>query len=242
MTATDHEVWGDLLPAYALGSLDADEAAAVTRHLESCAACRAELAVWRQVTDALALAAPAAAPSPALRRRLLAEAAAMRPAPAPTADRRRPTGATRPLTARRAWPVMAVVALAAVVLGGLLWAAVGNLSLFDRAVALLPAEVAPEASGELRFPRRGEATLEVWDLPPLPPDQQYQLWLVAGDARDSGAVFAVNASGWARVPVAVSRPAADYDAFGITIEPAGGSPGPTGERVLGSQQSAPADG
>jgi anti-sigma-K factor RskA len=241
MTATDHDIWGELLPAYALSSLDAAEAAAVARHLERCAACRAELPAWQQVIDALALAAPPAAPSPALRRRLLAEVAATRPAPAPPAARR-PAAAPRPLPARRAWPVMAVVALAAVVLGGLLWAAVGNMGLFDRAVALLPAEVAPEASGELRFPRRGEASLEVWGLPPLPPDQQYQLWLVAGDARDSGAVFAVNQSGWARVPVAVSRPAADYDAFGITIEPAGGSPGPTGERVLGSRQSAPADG
>lgn len=242
MTADDDHVWGELIPAYALGSLDADEAAAVAHHLERCSACRADLAAYRHVTDALALAAPLAAPSPALRRRLLAQAAATRPAPATHPARRRPAAAPRLPAARRAWPVMAVVALAAVVLGGLLWAVVGNMARFDRAVALLPAEAAPEASGELRFPRRGEASLEVWGLPPLPPGQQYQLWLVAGDARDSGAVFAVNESGWARVPVAAARPAADYDAFGITIEPAGGSPGPTGERVLGSRQSAPADG
>ncbi len=31
----------------------------------------------------------------------------------------------------------------------------------------------------------------------------------------------------------MTRAAADYERFGITIEPAGGSPGPTGERVLG---------
>lgn len=231
MIADDHLEMRARVPDYALGCLDVAEAAELERHLRTCAACRAELAEYEALTDALALAAADAEPSPALRGRLLAAAA---PAPTPTHRRAapRPRGVARPFNPRRAWPVLAVVALAAVVLGGLLWAAAGRL-LGGPVITLAPTEFAPGASGELRLSRAGDAaTLVVEGLPALPPDRQYQLWLVRGEERDTGAIFSVDATGWAEVPVALSRAAADYERFGITIEPAGGSPGPTGEGVL----------
>ncbi len=128
-----------------------------------------------------------------------------------------------------------MVALAAIVLGGLLWAAFGLwLSPAVPPVSLSPTDMAPEADGELVFERGGRAaTLTVRGLPVLPADQQYQLWLVSDGERESGAVFSVNDNGWAETAVEMSRAAAEYERFGITIEPAGGSPGPTGERVLG---------
>ena len=79
----------------------------------------------------------------------------------------------------------------------------------------------------------GEATLSITDLPKLPADKQYQLWLIQDGQRDSGAVFSVDTNGSAQVNIDAKRPLTEYRAFGITIEPAGGSPGPTGERVLG---------
>ena len=74
MTADTHAEIRDLIPAYALGNLDADEVADVTRHLADCASCRSELDAFGAVVDALALAAPEAAPSPEVRRRLLVAA------------------------------------------------------------------------------------------------------------------------------------------------------------------------
>ena len=116
-----------------------------------------------------------------------------------------------------------------------LWAAFGLwLSPEVPPVSLSPTDMAPEADGELVFERGGRAaTLTVRGLPVLPADRQYQLWLVSDGQRESGAVFSVNSNGWAETAVEMSRAAADYERFGITIEPAGGSPGPTGERVLG---------
>ncbi len=230
----------ELVSAYALGCLDAHEAADFARHLGTCATCRADLPAYRGVVDALLLAVPDATPSPAIRQNLLAlagggnesirwlEPRAGRDTGRPQSPRRRRRAA------RRTWAAMAVVALAAVVLGGLLLAFAARWAAPTRTVALLPTDAAPTAAGELRFARDGAATLEVTGLPPLSAGQQYQLWLVDGDERDSGAVFSVDANGRAAVAVEANRPTTAYERFGITIEPAGGSPGPTGERVLGS--------
>jgi len=245
MSADEHGTMRERVPDYALGCLDAADSADLERHLRGCAECRAELAEYEALTDALALAAADAEPSPALRGRLLAAASATTPPPTLAARAAPPprgatrtggatqTGrATRMFNPRQAWPVLAVVALAAVVLGGLLWATAGRL-LGGSVIALSPTEFAPGASGELRLSRAGDAaTLVVQGLPALPPDRQYQLWLVHGDERDTGAIFSVDPTGWAEVPVALTRAAADYERFGITIEPAGGSPEPTGEGVL----------
>jgi anti-sigma-K factor RskA len=253
MSADEHAAIRELLPALALGSLDEAEAGATAAHVATCSDCRDELAEYETVVDALALAAPDAAPSPELRARLLAAAgatAAHSPTPAtqpqPAADApttpatrqprpgRRPAATERPRPARRLWPALAVVGLAAIVLGGLLWAGFGRLVSPVAPVTLLPSDEAPEAEGELVFGRGGRgATLTVRGLPVLPAGQQYQLWLVSDGQRESGAVFSVNDNGWAETAVEMERAAAEYDRFGITIEPAGGSPGPTGERVLG---------
>ena len=247
MSADNHAEIRERLPAYALGCLDQAEAGETARHVADCHECEAEWAEWQAVADALALAAPDAAPSPALRGRLLAAAEATnataqasRPQPSPAAGptaraATRPAHPARHRPARRSWPAMAVLALAAVVLGGLLWAAFGRFISPDvPPVTLVPSDIAPEADGELVFARGGRAaTLTVRGLPVLPADQQYQLWLVSDGQRESGAVFSVNENGWAETAVDMTRAAADYERFGITIEPAGGSPGPTGERVLG---------
>jgi anti-sigma-K factor RskA len=84
--------------------------------------------------------------------------------------------------------------------------------------------------------REGEptGTLIVHGLPWLEPERQYQLWLVNDDGRVSGAVFSVEAEGFTSVEVSAPEPLPSYYRFGITIEPAGGSPGPTGDGVLRS--------
>ena len=241
MSADNHATIRERLPAYALGCLDEAEVDETAHHVDDCPDCAAEWAEYVAVADALALAVPEAVPSAGLRGRLLAAAAGERIAAVPAAKisptkKAAETAAIHTAAIRgRRWPAMAVVALAAVVLGGLLWAAFGLwLSPEVPPVSLSPTDMAPEADGELVFERGGRAaTLTVRGLPVLPADRQYQLWLVSDGQRESGAVFSVNSNGWAETAVEMSRAAADYERFGITIEPAGGSPGPTGERVLG---------
>jgi putative transcriptional regulator len=62
----------ELLPLYALGILESDEAVQVERAIAGDAALAAELAVYQQTTDALGAAIQTVAPSPAVKQRLLA--------------------------------------------------------------------------------------------------------------------------------------------------------------------------
>lgn len=250
--ADKHAEFRDLIPARALGSLDADEAVEVDRHLQACPACRAELADYEAVVDALALASLNAEPSPELRRRLLAEVGRDRPAQAhemavaPVARAARPRAPQTPpsstIWVRPAWAGYALLALLFVSLGALIWLAgrspvepplVEPSPVEPPTVTLNPLDAASEALGELRFdPTGGAATLEVWRMPPLPAEQQYQLWLARDGRRDSGAVFSVNDNGWAELPVEIAHSPGDFTSLGVTIEPAGGSPDPTGDEVL----------
>jgi anti-sigma-K factor RskA len=46
-------------------------------------------------------------------------------------------------------------------------------------------------------------------------------------------VFSVDEEGYANLSIKSEMPLSGYDRFGITIEPFGGSLGPTGDKVLG---------
>jgi anti-sigma-K factor RskA len=103
-----------------------------------------------------------------------------------------------------------------------------------RVVNLAGTEFAPDASGIIVISQDGEhGTLVVDDLPDLGPEQQYQLWLIQDGERTSGGVFSVKQGGYAAKVIYAPHPLVDYGSFGVTIEPTGGSPGPTGEKVLG---------
>lgn len=242
MRNADHDEFLDLIPAYALDSLDAEEAKAVRQHLPGCSACQAELASYEGVVDVLPLAAPIAEPPAALKGRLMDRIQAQ-----PAADVVTPTE-------RPSWWQQAAVGLQQWLAGPrwrpalllvILILAIGNVYFWSEAtqpsptawrrISLEGTEIAPEASGIIYISADGQNGAIIVDkMPLLGEDQQFQLWLIADGERSSGAVFSVPADGYQTVLVESPRPLRDYEAFGITIEPAGGSPGPTGDRVLGS--------
>ena len=78
------------------------------------------------------------------------------------------------------------------------------------------------------------AVLFTWDLPELPQDQIYQIWLIdAGGNRISGGLFGTSPEyEYTSIQVVASSPLNDFVGLGVTIEPWGGSPGPTGPNVL----------
>jgi anti-sigma-K factor RskA len=57
--------------------------------------------------------------------------------------------------------------------------------------------------------------------------------LIKDGKRTSGGIFTVRANGYGSLLIKAGNSLLGYTAFGITIEPAGGSPEPTGAKVLG---------
>jgi anti-sigma-K factor RskA len=229
----------ELLSAYALGCLDQEDEILVSEHLVNCAACRAELKSYQTVVDQLAWAAPAAVPPARLKQRLMERIQPARPL---RAAEPRPSWWEQLMGLwQRVAPAWGVVSLLLI-----LALAVGNLMSRQqvdehktlpggmRVVSLAGTEVVPAATGMLVISGDGEyGTLVVDGLPALDEAQQYQLWLIKDGQRTSGGVFSVNPEGYGTLWISSPGPLSSYPSFGITIEPAGGSPGPTGAKVLG---------
>jgi len=80
-------------------------------------------------------------------------------------------------------------------------------------------------------------SLVVDHLATLDNGQQYQVWLSRDGERISAGLFSVNYEGYASLELKAPLPLILYDTIGITIEPTGGSPSPTGVKVLGGEIS-----
>lgn len=234
MDAEEHV--SDLLPAYALDCLDEDELSRVVKHLAGCIACRAKLEQYRAVVNELPLAMAQREPPDRLKGKIMQatrrEKAALTVKPSLSWRQRLSLPATT-------WAWVSLVLI--LVLGlnnAFLWQRLSRLESQSRAslmtVALQGTQFSPNATGMLVISRDGEhGTLIVDGLPPLDQNRQYQLWLIRNGERVSGGVFSVDSQGYGSLWVSSGEPLIHYSSFGVTIEPAGGSPGPTGEKVLG---------
>jgi anti-sigma factor RsiW len=237
MSADTHVL--ELLPAYALGSLDEAERRLVSEHLAGCPACMAELAAYQTVAAQLALAVPDAQPSPDLKRRLMARLPAPQPAP-PKQPRLSWWRSLPNFVYRPAWTWGVASSLLILVLLGsnlFLWQRVTRLEALRsggmRAVPLTGTGVVPGAAGFVLIGADGENGAFVVDaLPTLEPNHQYQLWLLKNGQRTSGAVFSVDEFGYGGGRIRAPQNLFEYSGCDISIEPKGGSTAPTGEQVL----------
>lgn len=239
-----------LLAAYALGERDPAAQAAIAGHLAGCAACRRTLAADRNVAAALPLTVAEATPAPALRRRVVDAVGA-----AASGRLRRPAASAR---RSRLWAWALRGGLALVFAGLLAWNLALQQSLAHERAARreqslvfatllqstrlerIPLQAdSPGPTGTLLLdPQARSAALSVADMPPLPAGKVYQLWLVRDGQRVSGGTFTVDAAGAATHFIAAPEPLAVYQAVGVTVEPRGGSPGPTSPRVIGGPISS----
>ena len=79
----------------------------------------------------------------------------------------------------------------------------------------------------------GEAALLVAGLDPAPAGKTYELWAVRGtQAPEPAGLFSMGAGGWTAVRMPGLAAVAEITAFAVSLEPAGGSPQPTGPIVL----------
>jgi anti-sigma-K factor RskA len=221
--------------AYSLDAMPADERARFENHLAACPSCAEEVRELRATAARLGAAATAD-PPPHLRNRVLAEVTRTRqlpPLPSPAGAHRRPNTAVRLLSA-----AAAVLAVLAGVLGVTAYRAdqrADRIAAESRQVTrVLGAGDAVTVSGSVEgggrgavvaSRRLGEVAFIADDLPAAGRDRTYQLWLIPaqGPARSAGLI---GGEGGDRREV-VAGDLSDVATFGLSVEPAGGSPQPT---------------
>ena len=233
-----HKTFQENLSAYALGALDADEAAALRTHLQTCDSCRAELADYQRVSAGLLAALPPQAPGPALKRTL----------------KKRLAAGTRPQF-KWSWSQAAVS-------GAFVLLIVLNVVSISQVYSLkeLQAEQSRERYAEqtaiamLAYPgtqsisfnqdgvagsllvdkNRNLLAVFAWHLPPAPAGKTYQMWLIdpKGDRTSGGFLTPETGQPFSMAVIASPQSLSDFVGLGITLEPSGGSPRPTGPKVL----------
>ena len=236
------------LAAYALGALDADEISALESHLEGCKDCQAELAKYQVVTTGLLGSVPPQAPPPGLRHKLAAQL---------PSQRKRTPNLFSNIFAQFSFGQMAAAVVVVILLGLNIYSSYQIRDLHRQQVALderLSADqtalamlaypstqslvVNPDlqnlAGSMLVDKEKRIAVLVLWNLPPLEARQTYQAWLIDTDGnRVSGGLFAPAVErGYTTVTIRSSVPIGEFKGLGVTVEPSGGSAGPTGPRVL----------
>jgi anti-sigma-K factor RskA len=102
-------------------------------------------------------------------------------------------------------------------------------------VSLKGTNAQPQAQGQLiADPASQSAVLVVTGLPPLEPGKTYQVWLIAG-APVSAGLLTVDSEGQGVLIVTTTESIGSFQSLGISVEPEGGSPQPTGDIVILSE-------
>jgi anti-sigma-K factor RskA len=229
------------LAAYALGALDEGEIPALEEHLQTCETCRDELAAYRVLGDGLLAALPPRQPPADLRRRLQ-ERLSSRKESSPS---------------KRKWSLGQIaLGVALVLLLGITLFSVFQVRTLQNQQAILARQInngqtalamlaypstrtLPLGGGNIAGnllvdPDRNVAALIVWNLPNLPADQTYQVWLIDPQGkRTSGGTFQPGPEQpFTTVSIFAPGTFTNYSGIGVTVEPSGGSAAPTGRNVF----------
>ena len=233
-----HKTFQENLSAYALSALDADEAAALRIHLQICDSCRAELAEYQRVSAGLLAALPPKTPRPALKRTLQKRLAARtRPQFKWSWSQFATAGAFVLLIALNVVSISQVYSLKELqagqsreryaeqtVIAMLAYPGTQSISFNQDGVA-----------GSLLVDRgRNLLAVFTWHLPPAPAGKTYRMWLIdpQGDRTSGGFLTPEVDQPFSMAVIASPQPLMGFVGLGITLEPSGGSPKPTGPKVL----------
>ena len=253
-----HEQYAEDLALYAVGALEAGSCAQLEQHLRECPACRRELATLRGDASLLALSVSGPAPPQRARERLLAAIASdskeqERYARAPLFAPRRPWWSFAPAFAALVLAVFAiflqrenanlrraneeiVVQLNEAKTQNQHYRDIGALVEAEDAVhvSMVSTNTPMPHANTIYRPKTGQLLLMASNLQPLPAGMTYELWLIpkSGAPMPCG-LFKPDAQGSAMMMHMPNKSAGiEAQAFAITMEPEGGSPGPTGEILL----------
>jgi hypothetical protein len=248
VTGDDCETVRALIPAYSLGATDPDETQLVESLLEYCPEAAAELADYDVVAKQLLYSAPPTSAPTHLREKVLASVRSSQSRSTANASPIRSQQSIHHHRTNRPWQLAlaaAVLAIALLSLSNLYWAAqitaLQNMQQeFSRRL--------DDHSDVLTLIGAGETQrIELWnpgrtllaamlcnpeeplgfvyaeDLPPLPPGQVYQVWLVQGQQRIRAGSFVVDEEGEGSLVFRLNEPLGRYQSAEITVETADAS-------------------
>ena len=224
----------ELLPAYALGALTAEEHETVRAHLTVCAL-HPELAELLATVEALPGVVDEVTPPSDLRARVLALAGGSASVSPSSGPGEAPPPPIR-LDERRSNRSLAFLPWAIAAAFGLLALAsflvprsvpVGQPALVHREGATTAGDIRASLTYE---PSSQLVVFEVNSLSPAPPGREYQLWVVRGQTPVSLGVFVPSSDGTGSL--VTSTPLAAGEVVAVTVEPTGGSPAPTTQPFL----------
>lgn len=241
-----HEQFAEDLALHALGTLQGDERARLEAHLESCPACREELAELRGDMAVIAMSTAGPKPPQRSRQRLL-DAIAKEP--------RVPATESRRASRFNWWAALgwaAALAMLVVVIqlrreNYFLRESVANLGALTsqqtfelanaqrvvdtltapeaQTVTLVASKAPPQPQGKAFYLKNRSGLVFVANhLPPLPPDKIYELWLIpTSGAPIPAGLFKPDAKGNATVVNPPGLPAGvEAKTFAVTLESASG--------------------
>jgi anti-sigma-K factor RskA len=241
---------------YALGALEGEERKALEAHLAACPECARKMEEASGRMALLAFAVPPQAPDRAVKQRLM-----QRVAQSQRASPISPQEISIPLSLWSRPMAWAMAALLLAIASAFLWTennrmkdqlralnaslqqlaaeAARNRELIELAsakdsvdVVLAPA-ACTQMEGHVRYNPRQGLLVFTGNLPALPADKIYELWLVRESGTPiSAGIFNSDATGTAAVVLPSLPAGVAAKAFAVTVEPAGGKPQPTGNKVL----------
>ena len=213
----------DLMAPYVLNALDEDERRRFETYLADHPELVDELERMRAGVEALEHEA-AVVPPTSLR-------ASVMDAIATTPQERSEPAVRRSAASWRRWLAAGAVATAAVV-AVIVGVSVGGDSLSAAdvfAAADVRTVTAPVASRDARLDyslELGAAVVTFEELPEVPPDRTYELWVIDDSGPTPAGLFRPESG---PTQVLLDRPVVPGVTIGLTVEPAGGSDAPTGE-------------
>ena len=222
-----HDEIRELLPAYALGAVTDDEAAAIRDHILGCEECMQAADGFAETSSKLALAVPSVPLPAGFADRVMEVALEGRAAPEAKA------------AGSRRWRWVAAFGGAAL----LVIAAVMTFQFFqlredqrqqEQVLAALSSDQGVELTGTPGVrasvvPHGVGSVFAASGLERAPDGKTYQLWLIDGDRPVSAGTFETSDG---LVYYEVAQPIEDYDAAAVTIEQDGGVEAPTTEPIL----------